>query len=124
TFRDTDVEDSIWMALEFASGAVGAMGSSQIYPVGAYELGVGGTRGAMKITGGTTALQVRPHDGPAETVELPGADAFVAELAHFFDAVRSGRDPAITGEDGRRSLEVVLAAYRSAETGETVLLTQ
>jgi myo-inositol 2-dehydrogenase/D-chiro-inositol 1-dehydrogenase/scyllo-inositol 2-dehydrogenase (NAD+) len=124
TFPDTDVEDSIWMCLEFGSGAVGALGSSQVYGVGSYELGVGGTRGSMKISSGTTAFQYRPHGGPSEIVELPAADAFTAEIHHFFEAVRRDETPAITGEDGRRSLEVVLAAFRSAATGETVTLTQ
>ncbi|MBI3912003.1 MAG: Gfo/Idh/MocA family oxidoreductase [Armatimonadetes bacterium] len=122
TFLDTDVEDSIWFLMEFENGAIGAMGSSQIYPVGWYELGVGGTEGSMAIRGGTTQVLVRKHGGASETIELPNNDAFVEELRHFFDCVRQGRTPSVTGEDGRASLEVVLAAYRSARTGETVYL--
>ncbi|MFJ6311318.1 Gfo/Idh/MocA family oxidoreductase [Pseudarthrobacter oxydans] len=51
-------------------------------------------------------------------------DAYTAELAHFVDAVKAGRDgteaPAAHapgGTDARNALAVALAAFRSAETG-------
>jgi myo-inositol 2-dehydrogenase/D-chiro-inositol 1-dehydrogenase/UDP-N-acetylglucosamine 3-dehydrogenase len=40
------------------------------------------------------------------------------ELAGFADAVIGDRAPAVTGEDGRAALELVLAMMRSAETGQ------
>ena len=40
----------------------------------------------------------------------------------FLAMIRTGGEPSITGEDGLRALEVTLAAYRSAETGEPVKL--
>jgi predicted dehydrogenase len=122
TLPDTDVEDSIWMCLEFANGAIGALGASEIYPIGWYELGVGGTEGAMKIAGGTTAIILKKHTGDSETIELEPNNAFVEELSHFFDCVRNDKQPLATGMDGRRSLEVVMAAFKSAETGQVVTL--
>jgi predicted dehydrogenase len=122
TFPDTDVEDSIWMCLEFKSGAIGALGSSQIYPIRWYELGVGGTKGSMKITGGTTSFQIKMHDGEGQTVTLPDNDAFVEELSHFFDCVRNDKEPIATGMDGRKSLQVVWAAFESVESGRTIYL--
>lgn len=122
TLPDTDVEDSIWMCLEFANGAIGALGASEIYPIGWYELGVGGTEGAMKIAGGTTAIILKKHSGDSETIELEPNNAFVEELSHFFDCVRNDQQPLATGMDGRRSLEVVMAAFKSAETGQVVTL--
>ena len=122
TLEDTDVEDSIWMLIEFESGAIGAMGSSQIYPVGWYELGVGGTTGAMKIASGTTSIVLKKHTGEGETIQVEPNDAFVEELSHFFDCVRSDKELLTSGLDGRRSLEVVTAAFESAETGKIVTL--
>jgi len=119
---NTDVEDSIWMCLEFANGAIGAMGSSQVYPVGWYELGVGGTEGAMKIASGTTTVILRKHDGEGETIELEPNNAFVEELSHFFHCVRYDEQPLAPGIDGRRSLEVVMAAFKSAEICQVVTL--
>jgi len=122
TFADTDVEDSIWMALEFVNGAVGALGASQVYPVGWYELGVGGTLGAMSIRRGTTELTLRAHGGEAETVTLESNDPFAEELGAFFDSLRGAGEPPASGVDGRETLAVVEAAFRAARTGETVRL--
>jgi predicted dehydrogenase len=38
------------------------------------------------------------------------------------DALRAGTTPPVTGEDGRAALEVVLAIYQSADTGQPVSL--
>ena len=121
-FPDTDVEDSIWMALEFANGAIGALGSSQVYAVGWYELGVGGTEGAMSIRSGTTELLKRPHGGDPETVTLEPNDAFTVELEEFFASIREDRAPGVTGKEGRETIAVVEAAFQSAKTGETSTL--
>lgn len=49
-------------------------------------------------------------------------EAFAAELQDFLDAVREGRPPLATGEDGRAAVEIVEAAHRSSRTGEAVRL--
>ena len=49
-------------------------------------------------------------------------NAYVAELADFTDSVRTGRAPAVTGEDARAALAVALAAVRSVTTGRPVRL--
>jgi predicted dehydrogenase len=38
----------------------------------------------------------------------------------FADAVLSGSDPPVTGEDGRRALEIVIAAYESGLNGTPI----
>jgi myo-inositol 2-dehydrogenase / D-chiro-inositol 1-dehydrogenase len=50
------------------------------------------------------------------------ADSFRTELDDFLDAVREGRQPSVTGEDGRKALILADAAQRSAETGKAVRL--
>jgi myo-inositol 2-dehydrogenase/D-chiro-inositol 1-dehydrogenase len=47
-------------------------------------------------------------------------DAYVAELAEFTDAVRSGRTPSVTGEDARAALSIALAAIESVTTSGPV----
>ena len=44
------------------------------------------------------------------------------ELGHFIDCVRTGKQPLVTGEDGRAVLEIIHAAYLSAKTGQRVAL--
>jgi myo-inositol 2-dehydrogenase/D-chiro-inositol 1-dehydrogenase len=47
-------------------------------------------------------------------------DAYVAELADFADAVRTGRAPSVTGEDARAALSIALAAVESVRSGGPV----
>jgi len=44
------------------------------------------------------------------------------ELKHFISCVREGKQPLVTGEDGRAVLEMIYAAYASAKKGEKVNL--
>ena len=44
------------------------------------------------------------------------------ELKHFISCVRQGKQPLVTGEDGRAVLEIIYAAYASAKSGAKVNL--
>lgn len=47
---------------------------------------------------------------------------FPQEFAHFIDCVANDSQPLETGEDGRAVLEIILAAYQSAGSGQKVTL--
>ena len=47
---------------------------------------------------------------------------FPQEMAHFVDCIENGKQPMLTGEDGRAVLEIICAAYESARTGRRVHL--
>jgi predicted dehydrogenase len=47
---------------------------------------------------------------------------FAAQVEDFADAIESGREPVVTGEDGRIAVAMVEAADRSAATGQAVEL--
>lgn len=55
-------------------------------------------------------------------LDVPEADSFVEELRHFGQCILQQKTPLTSGEEARRSLEVVLAAYRSADTSEIIKL--
>jgi UDP-N-acetyl-2-amino-2-deoxyglucuronate dehydrogenase len=40
----------------------------------------------------------------------------------FVDAIRKDRAPAVDGREGRRSVEIILAIYKAAQTGKKVVL--
>jgi predicted dehydrogenase len=47
---------------------------------------------------------------------------FPQEMEHFICCVADEKQPLVTGEDGRAVLEILLAAYASAGSGQKVLL--
>lgn len=51
-----------------------------------------------------------------------GSDANQAMVDEFIAAIQDKRQPAVTGYDGLKAVEVVEAAYRSAELGQPVSL--
>jgi myo-inositol 2-dehydrogenase/D-chiro-inositol 1-dehydrogenase len=68
----------------------------------------------------TSAGVARPHSAWFKPMF---GEAYAAELAHFVACARTGTAPAVTGEDGRESLRMALAAIESAKTGRSVSLT-
>jgi predicted dehydrogenase len=40
----------------------------------------------------------------------------------FGEAIRTGRKPLVSGEDGHQALEIVQAVYRSCRAGEKIVL--
>jgi UDP-N-acetylglucosamine 3-dehydrogenase len=67
--------------------------------------------------------ELRLADGThSERIAAARTDA-AWNLDAFVDAVRRDREPPITGEDGLRALELMLACYRSDAAGEEVDVT-
>ena len=48
--------------------------------------------------------------------------SFERQFEDFGEAIRDGRDPVVSGEEGYRALEVVLGIYSACRTGERVKL--
>jgi predicted dehydrogenase len=49
-------------------------------------------------------------------------DPFERQFLDFADAIRTGRRPLVSGEEGYQALELVDAIYRSCRTNEKVTL--
>lgn len=79
-------------------------------------------RGAVLVDAFKQNLTLFSH-----TIQRPawlywGSDANQAMVADFVEAIRTGRQPRVTGVDGLRAVEVVAAAYESCRTGQPVKL--
>lgn len=49
-------------------------------------------------------------------------NGYPQELSHFAECILSGKKPQESGEDGKKVLEIMLAAYYSAKIGEKVFI--
>lgn len=125
--RFAKVETGGLVSLRFANGVFGTIDCSwskpRSYPTwGGLSIEVVGTEGVV------TADAFRQHLVRYGTREAGlswpfwGSDPNVALLAEFVAAIREDREPAVTGLDGLRAVEIVEAAYRSIATGGPVAL--
>ena len=121
------VETGGLLSLRFANGVFATIDCSWSKPRG-YPTWGGLSIEAVGSQGVISADAFRQHlvvyGGPEAGESWPfwGSDANVAMVAEFVAAIREEREPAVTGVDGLRALEVVDAAYRSIESGEPVSL--
>ncbi len=53
-------------------------------------------------------------------LHVASADTFALEMEHFVNSIRRGEEPLTSGRWQRRPLQVVLAAYESMRTGQSV----
>jgi len=130
-----EVEDAALAVLRFASGAVGTVvASTAVFPGFAQRLEVSGTGGSVVIEDGEITSRSVSADSaegcagrgvpPAAAATPAGLDiaSHAAQISDLLDAIDEGRQPSVTGADGRAALEVVLAVYESAREGRTVKL--
>ena len=117
------VEDCTVVALRFENGAMGTTVQNWVtdLPVPSKsDLDIHGTEGAIRIDTWSALEFSNAHHTWVQKRERD--DMFQKEIGEFVSAILEDRDPCVTGEDGRRSLVCVLAAYESARTGKPVSL--
>jgi predicted dehydrogenase len=129
---DIDVEDTVSATLRFASGAMGVWYAAWAVAASHGSMSIDGSQGSIVSGRGTQGINVYSDKlGDPEHLrgwrELPVTEPPLAErhyrkLAHLIDAVLDDTPLVLTGADGRDALELVLAVYRSAESGQPVTL--
>ena len=132
-----DVEDTAVATVTFANGALGVIQAASTFtPDLGFRVAVNGTTGAAASVwepreGQQGINDVWTFPGEDEQRQAwerdeggkPGFPGFHhAQLQDFIHAIATGRDPLITGPEARKSLELILALYRSSETGAPVKL--
>jgi len=144
--RNFSVEDTAGVILRFENGTVGTAFVSDCVPsLSAYEATTGENPLIPHDFGncyhffGTEASLLFPqlkklfYSDPTKLgwhypiteqglKVIQGDDPYVKEFRHFSKVIRGEEPPRISGEDGRKTLEVTLAIQRSGETGKPVRL--
>lgn len=117
------VEDSAVVALRFANGAMGMTAHNWVTDTSLpfkCDLDIHGTEGAIRIDTWNSLEFSNAHHTWRQRRERD--DMFEKEIGEFVSAIVEDREPCVAGEDGRRSLACVQAAYESARTGKPVRL--
>ena len=135
------VEDTAVAALRFASGALGTIeASTAAYPGYLKRIELHGSDGSAAMEEEDIVrwdfTRKRSRDATIRrTMEMsvstgggasdPAAIGHHGHAALFRDtlkAIEQDRAPAVDGHEGRRSVEIILAIYKAAETGRSVEL--
>jgi predicted dehydrogenase len=113
----TDSIDIANVRLEFADGCVANLSASRVsqQPVRKLRAFQHDRYASADLQAGKLRVASRdPRKGGIVEDEdaFDDRDALRAEIANFVDAVRGGRPPLVTGEDGRRALALALEVGR------------
>jgi predicted dehydrogenase len=128
-----EVEDTLVATLEFANGALATFEATTAafpgYPRQIELTGTGGTIIVQQDRIAAADLRVPRADlaGGAASENAAASSPIVSDvrghkavIEDFLRAVQDGREPRCNGPDGRRSVALVEAMYRSARTGVPV----
>jgi predicted dehydrogenase len=132
--RPIEAEDFGAAIVEFKSGALGIIeGTADVFPANLNEtLSVFGEKGSVVIgglavnkletwrfadaglVGDTEEKVLNPNEKDPPTVYGFGHAALFKD---FVDAIKQDREPLVSGEKGKKALEIILAIYKSQKTG-------
>jgi len=122
---EIDVEDVAEIILKFRNGAIGSVHLDMIQRAPTRSCRVTGTEGTLSwdwAEGRVRCFSAKRGEWADLLVEEDSDRnaMYLEELRHFFACVKNRQSPAVTGEDGRRTLEIALAVKESARTGQVV----
>ena len=135
------VEDVAVATVEFANGALGVIeAATAVYPGYLKRIEIHGDEGSAVLEEEDLVkwdfAKKKPRDeaifaamanrksggGGAADPAAIGYQAHAKQFQNVVQAIRKGTAPAIDGPEGRRSVEIILAIYQSAETGKAIKL--
>jgi len=136
-----EVDDASIVAVEWANGAFGVLqGTTAAWPGFEKKIAISGDAGSAvleedsltfwqfkrarardrKIRAGRAGA--KSHGSGASDPMAFSPENHRRQLADFCRAIDKGTKPLVDGREGRKAVEIILAAYKSAETGRRVEL--
>jgi len=135
--ENIEVEDTCVAAIKYANGALGVIqATTSVHPDFQQRIELHGTKGTI-ILEGTEETWIShwetfgggKRDVERKEVQISGAHAVLEEggeghrrqIEDFIASIQNGGQPVVNGAEGRRSLSVVQAVYKSAATGKEAI---
>lgn len=110
-------EDHAIIMLNFGEGVSGVIETNWLTPHKVRNLTVIGSRGIAEVNYLDSTLKISDSEWIREA-KIEKDEPLKLELRHFVDCVRQDKEPLVTGADGKRALEVALAAVVSYQNGK------
>lgn len=127
-FANTTLPDSAIMVARFENGAIGGIGGgcTSEQRVTREYLDMHFEKGIVQVSGRLDQpydLRILIREEPLpEDHHYEGSDGIREEIKHFIDCVRENKEPISTGTDGKKALEIALAAIESIQNHTSVTL--
>ncbi|WP_062108186.1 Gfo/Idh/MocA family protein [Bacillus niameyensis] len=130
--EDSTVDDQAVCILKTESGIIGTLAASWAYGKEDNSTVIYGEKAVLRLEDDPEySLIVHHRNGETETFDLgkiqsndEGGQTSTHVIDTFVDCVVNNSEPPINGEEGRKSLKVVLAALESSETKKIVQVTK
>lgn len=110
---DCDFEDHAEIMVNFDNESTGIIEVNWLTPYKRRELELTGTAGIISVDYIQQSIEV--YGKFAQDIEIKHEEPLKSELTSFLNAVVTGSEPEITGEDGLKALKMVIAANRSSK---------
>jgi myo-inositol 2-dehydrogenase/D-chiro-inositol 1-dehydrogenase len=127
-YPNTTLPDSTIMVIRFKNGAIGGIGGgcTSDQRITREYLDMHFANGVTQVSGmldqpSNLRILMRAETAPEE-FSYPGSDGIREEIKHFIDCVQQDKTPISTGTDGKKALEIALAAIESIRTHSSVAL--
>jgi len=124
--KTIDALDHCFAIFRLEDGKVWEVVSSWVRPIECpfiQNLEVYGSEGYLVLDNQTSpSLTLYTRDGNTLRIDPPKTDGYFDEIQHFVKCVLENKNPSITPEDSRASLEASLAVARSIQTMKPVNL--
>lgn len=123
--HEIETEDAAVATVKFANGALGVLlASTATYPE-EHRVTVYGELGSVSVPWQLNMVDSRYQSELEEWlrhIPRPEHGGHMAVISDFLSAVQTGRKPLVDGHEGRRSIELAIAIYKSAIAGQPVTL--
>ena len=132
--RQIETEDAANLLVEYRNGAIGVIQSTTIaVPGEPRTITISGEKGTVVLQEDAIVRWNVEGEGLATgetdvgSCQDPMAFSFgchALQLRDLLDAIREDRPSAVDATEGRKAVDIILAAYRSSQTGQKVLFPQ
>ena len=131
--RTDSPSDYALVTLEFESGAMAQIEGGWAYPAGVFRTGfdIAGSSGLIEWSSdhtNTIKSFLEPMNASTAEVGLPlstlAEDPYVIQIKHVKQALETGSEFLVTPQEALEALRIGLAAKRSLETGQTVMISE
>lgn len=131
--HNIETEDTLTAVLEYENGAIGTIqATTSVSPGYGRRIEICGSKGSVVLCEDTIEiLDVEGEEKPKKTerhYDTAGnptnmdSSLHASQLADFMNSVKQGKKPWIDAEEGKKSVDIICAIYKSAQIGQKIYL--